>query len=95
MKTAWSKPIQLGVALLMAASLGVAAAPALADHKQKHHWKHGHPHGRQVVYVQPRPVYVPVYYQEPVYVAPPPVYYRPAPVVYERPTINIVVPIFD
>lgn len=97
MKSARSLPNRFAAALMLAGSLGLAATPALADHKQKHHGKHGHyhQHGPQVVYVTPRPVYVPVYYEAPVYVAPRPVHYRPAPVVYERPTINIVVPIFE
>lgn len=82
--------------LAIVGALGVATTPAMADHKHKNHGKHGnhghsHQHGPQVIYVKPRPVYV----YEPVYVAPPPVYYHPGPVRYERPTINIVLPIFD
>ena len=96
--------ISLGVALLL--GIAAMASPALADGKHKqypgafpgngHHYGH-HKHGPEVVYVdryyedEPDVIYVerPVYVRERVYVEPRPVYVAP------RPSINIVVPLFD
>ncbi|WP_374655286.1 hypothetical protein [Dongia sp.] len=95
-------------AVLLAVGMAAAATPALADGKHKNHWKHdnGHHYGQykhpevvryydepDVIYVE-RPVHVrePVYVRERVYVQPRPVYVEP---VYQRPSINIVVPLFD
>lgn len=95
------RALALGFALVIGGTL-MAASPALADHKHnkwKHHDKHSHykhnhkpdwygayhhNHGPRVIYVE-EPRY---------YVVPAPRYHR-APVIYERPSINIVVPIFD
>jgi hypothetical protein len=104
MSAATSKPGTKAVlrrigAVLLAAAMAAAATPALADGKHKH-WKHNHGNhyghykhpqvvyyddGPDVIYVEPRPVYV----RERVYVQPRPVYVEP------RPSINIVVPLFD
>jgi hypothetical protein len=99
---------RLAVGTLVAAGVALAAgSPAMADKwNNPGHNKHWHNNGGgyyytqnyyyqprpQVVYVQPRPVYV--VQPAPVYVAPPPppVYYQPAPV-YHRPSISIVLPI--
>jgi hypothetical protein len=93
---------RLGAGLL-AVSFALAATPALADGKHKH-WN-GHDNGNhyghykkhpQVVryyddYDEPDVIYVerPVYVRERVYVEPRRVYVAP------RPSINIVVPLFD
>jgi hypothetical protein len=94
--------LQRGTLATLAAIIGVialSASPALADRK-KDKWKH-HNHGHyqqhhhyyhddpRVVYVRPRTVYV----EEPVYYVVP--RHHPRPIVYERPAINIVVPLFD
>jgi hypothetical protein len=98
---------RLAVGALVAIGFALAAgSPAMADNWKHHgngngHWKHGnggyysyyYQPRPQVVYVQPRPVYV--VQPAPVYVAPPPpppVYYQPAPV-YHRPSVSIVLPI--
>lgn len=95
--------LQRGALATLAAIIGIAAmsaSPALADRK-KDKWKH-HNHGHyqhhnhyygdpRVVYVQPRTVYV----EEPTYYVVPTRHYHPRPIVYERPSINIVLPLFD
>jgi hypothetical protein len=97
---------RIAAGLLVVAGFAMAAAsPALADGKR---WKHdnGNHYGQskhydderygyeqpEIIYVQPRPVYV----RQRVYVRPAPVYYyEPAPVIYQRPQINVVIPLFD
>jgi hypothetical protein len=107
MSTAFSKSksksaLMMGAGLLVAIGMALAATPALADGKHKHWHDNGNHYGHykkrpDVVYVDryyddgPDVVYVdrPVYVRERVYVEPRPVYVAP------RPSINIVVPLFD
>jgi len=85
-------------ALLAAVLVAAAAAPASAHHKPGH-WKGPKGHRPDVVYVQPAPVIVTpapvtVVQPAPVVVAPQPVYVAPPPLpAYQRPGIDIVVPI--
>jgi hypothetical protein len=92
---------------LLAVSFALAATPALADGKHKHnngywhdngnHYGHYNKHPQVVRYYDdddydgPDVIYVerPVYVRERVYVEPRRVYVAP------RPSINIVVPLFD
>lgn len=104
-KAAWRRALQRSMAAASALAVGIslmAATPAMADHKHdkwKHHHKHAkHGHGNghhnggtRVVYVQPRPIYI----EEPTYYVVPAPRHHPRPVVYEAPSINIVVPLFD
>lgn len=89
----WARRLALGCTAA-AGLVMFAAGPAAADHKHRH--RHGHHDNYaygyyvvpppQVIYVQPRPVYV----------APPPppvIYYEPAPVIYGPPQINLVFPL--
>ncbi len=81
------------LALALAGSAVLVAAPAHADRDDWHHGWHGHWHGdwhhgwRRPwgVVVAPPPVYYP---PPPAYYPPPPVYYAPPPVVY-APGFNI------
>lgn len=87
----------------LAFSMALIGTPALADGKHRHYPGnhpgngHHHGHGPQYIYVdryyddEPEVIYVerPVYVRERVYVEPRPVYVTP------RPSINIIVPLFD
>ena len=102
---------QMAAGLLVVAGFAVAAAsPALADRKHNHGNNHGYydngkhrghyKHRNEVVYYgSPRVIYVeqePIYVRQRVYVEPEPIYYQPAPrVIYQRPSVNIIVPLFD
>lgn len=93
--------LALGFALLIGGTL-LAATPALADNKHNK-WKH---HDKQSQYRQtqepywygayqddhgPRVVYV----EEPRYYVVPAPRHHPAPVIYQQPSINIILPLFD
>lgn len=93
---------KIGASVAVLIGLALAATPALADGKRKHWHDNGNHYGHykhkpDVVYVDryyddgPDVVYIdrPVYVRERVYVEPRPVYVAP------RPSINIVVPLFD
>lgn len=93
---------KIGTGLMVAIGLALVATPALADGKHRNWHDNGNHYGHRkkgpdVVYVDryyddgPDVVYVdrPVYVRERVYVEPRPVYVAP------RPSINIVVPLFD
>jgi hypothetical protein len=101
-----SRALALGFALLIGGTL-LAATPALADNKHnkwKHHDTHSHYKHQQEPYWYgayhhdrghndwgPRVVYV----EEPRYYVVPAPRYHPAPVIYQQPSINIILPLFD